>query len=90
MTRQKTGWTLLAMTLVMLLLTFPVVAKGGKAHNPNNGHGKITAVSATSISVTPKAVRRKLTPLTTAQSDAGRQGRDRRRLVGRSARPYQK
>ncbi len=54
MTRRKTGWTLFALTFALLLLAFPSLAKGGKTPNPNNGHGKITAVSAASITVTPK------------------------------------
>lgn len=55
MTRPKTGWTLFATALLALLLAFPALAaKGSKAPNPNNGHGKITSVSATSITVTPK------------------------------------
>ncbi|MDQ2799526.1 MAG: hypothetical protein M3Y13_07790 [Armatimonadota bacterium] len=55
MTRPKTGWTLFATALLALLLAFPALAAhGNKAPNPNNGHGKITALSATSITVTPK------------------------------------
>ena len=40
--------------LLSLLLALPALAKGGKSPNTNNGHGKITAVSDTSITVTPK------------------------------------
>ena len=47
--------TLLLAALLALLLAFPVfAAHGNKTPNPNNGHGKITALSATSITVTPK------------------------------------
>ena len=46
-------WGVLA--LLALLLAVPTLALAAKkAPNPNNGHGKITAVSATSITVTPK------------------------------------
>ena len=51
--RLNFGWLLLATALVALL-AFPALAKGNKTPNPNDGHGKITAVSATSITVTPK------------------------------------
>ena len=54
-TRQRQMAALFATAFAVLLLAFPALAaKGGKTPNPNNGHGKITAVSATSITVTPK------------------------------------
>ena len=50
-TRQTRTWPLLA-TAFALLLTLPALtARADKAHS---GHGKITAVSANSITVTPK------------------------------------
>ena len=55
-TRTRQGWTLFVTACAALLLAFPALAAkaGGKTPNPNNGHGKITAVSADSITVTPK------------------------------------
>ena len=51
-TRQTRNWPLLATALAALLLTLPALtARADKAHS---GHGKVTAVSATSITVTPK------------------------------------
>ena len=55
MTRPRTIWTVFATTLVALMLAFAALAANGvKTPNPNNGHGKITALSANSITVTPK------------------------------------
>jgi hypothetical protein len=53
---RKNGWSLSAGLLCLLLITVPVLAAKGqhKAANPNNGQGKVTAVSATSITVQPK------------------------------------
>jgi hypothetical protein len=53
-TRQRPHWTLLATLCAAFLIAGSVMAQGKKAPNPNNGRGKITAVSATSITVTPK------------------------------------
>ena len=50
-TRQTRTWPLLA-TAFALLLTLPALtARADKAHS---AHGKVTAISATSITVTPK------------------------------------
>ena len=54
MTRPKAGWAFLATALLALLLVFPALAKGNKTLKADNGHGKITALSASSITVTPK------------------------------------
>ena len=51
-TTPKRGGAWLALALLLAVPTLAQAAK--KAPNPNNGHGKITAVSATSITVTPK------------------------------------
>lgn len=52
LTRQR--WVILS-TVILLLIAIPTfAAKGVKANKANNGHGKVTAVSATSITVTPK------------------------------------
>ena len=51
-TTQTRPWPLLAAALVALLLTLPALsARADKAHN---GRGKVTAITATSITVTPK------------------------------------
>jgi hypothetical protein len=65
-TRQRPHWTLLATLCAAFLIAGSVMAQGKKAPNPNNGRGKITAVSATSITVTPKNGSAK-TDLTTDQ-----------------------
>ena len=87
-TRQRQTGALFATAFAVLLLAFPVLAvKGGKTPNPNNGHGKVTAISATSITVTPKKGEAKtftITPATkitldgqpvTAADDAGLMGK---------------
>ena len=53
-TRTFSTGILLATICAVLLMAGSVLAKGAKTPNPNNGHGKITAMSATSITVTPK------------------------------------
>jgi hypothetical protein len=72
-TRQRQMGALFATAFAVVLLAFPALAaKGGKTPNPNNGHGKVTAISATSITVTPKKGEAKtftITPDTTITLD---------------------
>ncbi|MBV9849156.1 MAG: hypothetical protein JO250_05650 [Armatimonadetes bacterium] len=66
-TRGRLGALLAAAGAALLLAAGPVrAAQAGKTPNPNNGHGKITAVSATSITVTPKNGTAKTFGITTA------------------------
>jgi hypothetical protein len=52
-TTQRSSMTrIMTAAVFALLIAIPAFAKG--TPNPNNGHGKITAISATSITVQPK------------------------------------